>query len=174
MNPTARGKLSAAESRQTLAAYVRPEFTRQSKKESLMISLARSTALLALAFPLVFASSVEAAGKPGTEADPVAKSDPNAKASAVDAKKVDPEEEAEIKKNIEKLDPTDRKLALAQKFCAIEDENRLGVMGKPVKLMIKDKPVFICCAGCKKAALAEPDKTLAKVEELKKKSAPAK
>jgi hypothetical protein len=134
-----------------------------------MISLARSIALAALAFPLVFAVLVGAAENPGA-----AKTDPNTKGTAVDANKADPEEEAEIKKNLEKLEPAERKLALAQKFCAIEDEHRLGVMGKPVKLMIKDKPVFLCCAGCRKAALADPDKTLAKVEELKKKSAPAK
>jgi hypothetical protein len=126
-------------------------------------------ALAVLAIPLVFFVWVG-----GADNARAAKADPNGKATTVDAKKADPEEEAEIKANIEKLDPADRKLALAQKFCAIEDDHRLGVMGKPVKLMIKDKPIFLCCAGCRKAALAEPDKTLAKVEELKKKSAPAK
>jgi hypothetical protein len=120
-----------------------------------VISLVRAMVLFALAFSLAFA------GRVGAE--------PPAKAPAVD-----PKEEAEIKENIDKLDPADRKLALAQKFCAIEDENRLGVMGKPIKLMVKGKPVFICCGGCRKAAMAEPDKTLAKVEELKKKAAPAK
>jgi hypothetical protein len=29
----------------------------------------------------------------------------------------------------------------------------------------------LCCGGCRKEALAEPDKTLAKAEELKSKSA---
>jgi hypothetical protein len=40
-------------------------------------------------------------------------------------------------------------------------------MGPPVKLVIKGQPVFLCCGGCEKKALANPDKTLAKVEELK-------
>jgi len=44
-------------------------------------------------------------------------------------------------------------------------------MGAPIKLMVKDQPVFICCKGCKDEALAHPDKTLAKVETLKKKAA---
>ena len=51
-------------------------------------------------------------------------------------------------------------------YSSIRDE-RLGSMGTPIKLMIKDKPVFICCGGCKKKAEADADKTLAKVEELK-------
>jgi hypothetical protein len=44
-------------------------------------------------------------------------------------------------------------------------------MGVPFKVMVKDQPVFLCCEHCKKSAVANPDKTLAKVEELRKKSA---
>jgi hypothetical protein len=72
--------------------------------------------------------------------------------------------------NFAKLDPADRKIAEAQKYCAVENENRLGSMGTPYKLMVKDQPVFLCCKSCQKQALADPDKTLAKIEELKKKS----
>ena len=51
---------------------------------------------------------------------------------------------------------------------------RLGVMGRPIKVMIEDDerqihPVFLCCKGCRRKALADPDKTLAKVEQLKAK-----
>lgn len=77
------------------------------------------------------------------------------------------DKEAKIQANLSKLDPEDQKLAQEQKFCAIESENRLGVMGKPIKLTIKDQPVFLCCQGCAKRAKANPDRTLAKVEELK-------
>ena len=35
----------------------------------------------------------------------------------------------------------------------------------------KETTVFVCCKGCQKKALADPDKTLAKVEELKAKVA---
>ena len=80
-------------------------------------------------------------------------------------------EEAEIRENLAKLPPEDRKLAEEQKYCVIEDDNRLGEMGVPVKLMIKGQPVFICCKGCRKQAEADPDKTLAKVKELKAKAA---
>ncbi len=82
-----------------------------------------------------------------------------------------PSAEDSIKANLAKLDPADRKLAEAQVFCAIDDENRLGSMGMPIKVMVKDQPVFVCCKSCRKQALDHPDKTLAKVEELKKKSA---
>ena len=46
-------------------------------------------------------------------------------------------------------------------------------MGVPVKLMVKDRPVFLCCQGCRKDALARPQETLDKVEQLKAKSAAA-
>lgn len=76
-----------------------------------------------------------------------------------------------FKANLAKLDPADRKLAEAQKYCAVENENRLGSMGAPFKIMVKDQPVFLCCKSCQKSALADPDKTVAAVAELKKKSA---
>jgi hypothetical protein len=78
-------------------------------------------------------------------------------------------EEAEIKAALAKLPEKDRKLAEEQKYCPISDE-RLGSMGKPRKILVKDQPVFLCCKGCEKKALADPDKTLAKVKELKAKA----
>jgi hypothetical protein len=76
---------------------------------------------------------------------------------------------ADIRANLGKLADKDRKLAEEQTFCAVLDENRLGAMGVPVKLMVKDQAVFLCCKGCREEALADPDKTLAKVKELKAK-----
>jgi hypothetical protein len=81
-------------------------------------------------------------------------------------------DEAKIKANLDKLPAADRTLAEAQKFCAIENKSRLGSMGAPIKLMIEDKPVFICCGGCKEKALANPKQTLATVEKLKAANAP--
>ena len=80
-------------------------------------------------------------------------------------------EEAEVKANLAQLPPEDRKLAEDQKYCAVEDENRLGSMGKPYKVLVNQQPVFLCCKGCRKKALADPDRTLARVRELKTKSA---
>jgi hypothetical protein len=83
------------------------------------------------------------------------------------------DEEAGIKASLAKLAPEDQKLAEAQRFCAVEEENRLGSMGVPVKVMIKEQPVFLCCKGCVKSAQKDPDLTLAKVQELKSKTAGA-
>ena len=66
-----------------------------------------------------------------------------------------------------KLSAEDRKLAESQRFCAVENDNLLGSMGKPVKLVIDGQPVFLCCAGCEDGAKANPKQTLAKVKALK-------
>jgi hypothetical protein len=76
-------------------------------------------------------------------------------------------DEAQIKASIGKLSPEDRAIAEAQKDCPISG-GPLGSMGKPVKIDVNGQPVFICCAGCKNGAMKDPDKTLQKVEELKK------
>jgi hypothetical protein len=79
------------------------------------------------------------------------------------------EKEAEIQAERAKLSPEDRALVEAQEWCAVDNKERLGEMDAPFKLMIKGKPVFLCCEGCRKKAEADPDKTLATVEELKAK-----
>lgn len=76
-------------------------------------------------------------------------------------------EDAEIETALAELSEEDRALAKAQKFCVVSTEGRLGSMGTPVKLMIEDKPVFLCCKGCESIALKHPEETLAKVEKLK-------
>ncbi len=70
-----------------------------------------------------------------------------------------------------KLDPADKALVEAQEWCVISSDERLGSMGVPIKLDIKGQPVFVCCKGCVKKAEANPEKTLAKVAELKTKKA---
>jgi RND family efflux transporter MFP subunit len=75
--------------------------------------------------------------------------------------------DAKIEASLSALSPEDRKLAEAQRFCPVLPKNRLGVMGPPVKLMIDDQPVFICCEGCRASALEKPQETLTKVQELK-------
>jgi hypothetical protein len=79
------------------------------------------------------------------------------------------DEDADLRAERAKLSPEDQRLVAAQEFCAVSTEERLGSMGPPVKLDIKGQPVFLCCKGCQKQALANPDRTLAKVEELKAK-----
>jgi uncharacterized protein (TIGR03000 family) len=73
---------------------------------------------------------------------------------------------------LDELDLPDRKLAAEQKFCAVQPENRLGALGKPVKLMVKGQPVLLCCEACRKQAESAPEQTLAKARELRAKNAP--
>jgi Cu(I)/Ag(I) efflux system membrane fusion protein len=72
-----------------------------------------------------------------------------------------------IKSALAKLSPEDRRIANEQKFCPVLPENRLGSMGVPVRLVIEGKTIFVCCAGCKKQAIAEGPLTLSKIEKLK-------
>ncbi len=70
--------------------------------------------------------------------------------------------------NFAKLGDEDRQLAAAQGYCAVTSEP-LGSMGPPLKLIVNEQPVFVCCKGCEKKAKSNPEKTLAKVAELKTK-----
>ncbi len=70
-----------------------------------------------------------------------------------------------------KLSPEDRVLVDAQEWCVVSTDERLGSMGPPLKLDVKGQAVFVCCKGCKRKAEADPDKTLAKLAELKSKKA---
>jgi hypothetical protein len=79
-------------------------------------------------------------------------------------------EESEIDAALAKLGGEDRKLAEAQKFCAVMTDHRLGSMGTPVKLVLKGQPVFLCCKGCTRKAQADPDGTLERVKNLKAKA----
>ena len=71
------------------------------------------------------------------------------------------------------LSVEDRKLVAAQQYCPILPANKLGSMGKPVKLLIDGQVVFVCCPGCKDEALANPKETLAKVEKNKQQASSA-
>jgi Cu(I)/Ag(I) efflux system membrane fusion protein len=86
---------------------------------------------------------------------------------------LDPEEEADIKAALDKLAPADRALAVQQRFCPIQGENRLGEMGKPVKILLDGRPVFLCCKNCEKKARANAARTLRKVEQLRARYGPA-
>jgi len=70
-----------------------------------------------------------------------------------------------------KLGAEERALVDAQEWCVVESSERLGSMGRPVKLDVRGQAVFLCCAGCERRALADPDKTLAKLHELREKAA---
>jgi membrane fusion protein, copper/silver efflux system len=81
--------------------------------------------------------------------------------------------EKEISEALAKLSPADRKLAIAQQFCAVSDTSRLGSMGTPVKTMVKGEPIFLCCDGCEQAVKDDPEGMLRRAKELRGKSARA-
>jgi hypothetical protein len=80
------------------------------------------------------------------------------------------DKEATIRANLAKLPEKDRKLAEAQKWCAVETDDRLGATGVPEKIQIKDQPIFLCCKKCIDQARKNPDQTLARVKELQAKA----
>jgi membrane fusion protein, copper/silver efflux system len=81
--------------------------------------------------------------------------------------------DAKINQALARLPEVDRKIAEKQQFCPIIAASRLGSMGVPIKLVIDNQPVFICCEGCKKEALEHPQETLAKVNKRNVSSTPA-
>lgn len=68
------------------------------------------------------------------------------------------------------LSPDDRRLAESQGYCAVTSEP-LGEMGPPLKLILNERSVWICCSGCAKKARANPPKTIAHAEALRAKVA---
>jgi hypothetical protein len=66
---------------------------------------------------------------------------------------------------LKELDEADRKLAEKQKVCPKTGE-LLGSMGKPYKITIKDRVVFLCCEGCEEAVKKDPDTYLKKLDAL--------
>lgn len=124
-----------------------------------MVRMHRVVCVVAFAVPGL--TLVGCAGRADRPADT-----PPARAADPPPGREKPKDEVEAERA--KLTPADRAVVDAQELCVVSDE-RLGSMGPPVKLEIKGRPVFVCCKGCKKEAEADPEKTLARVDELKAK-----
>ena len=109
-------------------------------------------------------------GKPlGSMGDPVAVDVNGQKlyvccAGCVNAVKSDPAKYAAGRPQITVTTATqaDAAAIAAQKTCPVMDEP-LGGMGTPIKVMVGDKPIYLCCKGCIKKIQAEPAKYLAMV-----------
>ncbi|MEO8268800.1 MAG: efflux RND transporter periplasmic adaptor subunit [Aureliella sp.] len=65
---------------------------------------------------------------------------------------------------IAKLPAADQRLAKQQVLCPITMKP-LGSMGIPLKIPVGDDAVFVCCAGCKKGVLKEPEEMLELVRQ---------
>ena len=77
------------------------------------------------------------------------------------------DDDAKVKAMLAKLSRVDQRLAEAQGNCPILKSNRLGSMGMPAKVILKDQPVFLCCKACIEEAQAHPDQTISRIENFK-------
>lgn len=63
---------------------------------------------------------------------------------------------------IAKLPESEQANALAQRSCPVT-EKPLGSMGKPIKVSVEGREVFVCCEGCVDMVKENPDEYLAKL-----------
>jgi hypothetical protein len=63
------------------------------------------------------------------------------------------------------LDKSDRQPIAQQAACVVTDE-RLGGMGDPVKVMVGDRPIYLCCKACLGRVKDDPEEYLAKAAKL--------
>ena len=70
---------------------------------------------------------------------------------------------AEVSKGLAELSVADRAAAEKQRVCPVSGD-LLGSAGKPIKVTVKGKTVFLCCPDCKEAIMKDPDKYLAKLK----------
>ena len=77
-----------------------------------------------------------------------------------------PDAAGELKATLAQLGPEDARLAERQGFCPLMPEVRLGEMGPPHKVVLRGRPVIVCCRNCVRRAQEDPDKTLAALKEL--------
>jgi YHS domain-containing protein len=73
-------------------------------------------------------------------------------------------EDAEIQAALAELPAADRAAAQRQRTCPVSGQ-RLGLMGKPVKITVKGQEVFLCCDGCEEAIKNDPETYLAKLNK---------
>jgi len=70
----------------------------------------------------------------------------------------------EVKPHVYKVTKDDAQFIAAQKICPVMEESLLA-MGGPLKVDAGGKAIYICCAGCAKLILANPDKYVAYLSE---------
>jgi Cu(I)/Ag(I) efflux system membrane fusion protein len=71
---------------------------------------------------------------------------------------------SDVAKGLAELSADDRAAAEKQRVCPVSG-SVLGSDGKPVKVMVKGKTVYLCCADCEEAITKDPDKYLAKLKD---------
>ncbi|MBI3863040.1 MAG: hypothetical protein HY290_14205 [Planctomycetia bacterium] len=64
-------------------------------------------------------------------------------------------------KGVELLPRGEQSVALVQRTCPVMGE-LLGSHGKPIKVHIRDRTIYVCCEGCVSQVKSEPEKYLSK------------
>ena len=100
--------------------------------------------------------------KPAKPPATPAKAKPDEHAGHDHAKNAHPS--PEVEKAMAQLSAEDRAAALRQRICPVSG-GPLGSMGKPYKVQVKGRDVFLCCKGCEDAIKKDPDKFLAKLKK---------
>ena len=65
---------------------------------------------------------------------------------------------------LKELSAEDRAAAEKQRVCPVSGEV-LGAMGKPYKITVQGRTVFLCCSGCEAEFRKHPDKYFAKMKK---------
>ena len=136
------------------------------KELALMTRWIAPWAAMALMFALIAGCgpTEEAPVEPAPTSDMPGEAADETTATETEAEPAEGELTAEQIDTIRQLPEADAELALVQKMCPVSDEP-LGSMGVPIKMDVKGRDVFICCAGCKGAVEDDPDAILAKVPQ---------
>jgi YHS domain-containing protein len=66
--------------------------------------------------------------------------------------------------HLAELSAEDRALAEKQQICPVSGQ-KLGAMGKPYKVILNGRTVFLCCESCEADLKKDPDKYLAKLSK---------
>ena len=88
----------------------------------------------------------------------------NAGDGVVEVPPDDAHQEDAVGRNLALLSPEDRRLVEVQHVCLCGKP--LGAAGRPVKAVLLNEPVFLCCEECEQWAKAHPKEAVARVHEL--------
>lgn len=69
----------------------------------------------------------------------------------------------EVAAAMAELAEEDRRAAMQQGICPVSGEP-LGSMGKPYKVVVEDRVVYLCCAACEDELRSDPETYLAKID----------
>lgn len=69
-------------------------------------------------------------------------------------------------KGIAQLPQAEQAAALAQRICPVTEE-LLGSHGKPLKVQVAGRTVYVCCAGCVSDLKSNPEKYLSQLDRAK-------